>query len=188
MPSYVRRRRAGRAASIVPMNQSPRWRKPLLTVHVVAAVSLVGTDLVLVALGISGVRGADPRIVYPAAYLVEAWLVAPLAVVALGTGVLQALLSSWGLVRYWWVAIKLTTTAAFTVLIVVVLIPRLAASADAAAAGEAFTAAERLPLALVPSLAVALLVLNAALGIHKPGWRVGGGQRTQRIPRKELVR
>ncbi|MQA86664.1 MAG: hypothetical protein GEV03_19025 [Streptosporangiales bacterium] len=164
------------------MNLSQRWRRPLLTLHVVAAVSLIGTDLVLVALGISGVRGADPRTVYPAAYLVEAWLVAPLVVVALGTGVLQAVLLPWGLVRYWWVTIKLTTTAVFTVLVVFALIPRLAASADAAMAAETFTAAARLPLALVPSLAVAVLVLNVVLGIYKPGWRI------QRVSRRELLR
>lgn len=85
-----------------------RWRRPLLALHIVATVSLIGTDLVLIALGISGVRGADPETVYPAACVVEAWLVAPLVVLALGTGVLQAVRSGWGLVRHWWVAIKLT--------------------------------------------------------------------------------
>ncbi len=154
------------------MKLSPWQHKLLLTVHVTAAVSLVGTDLVLVALGVSGVRGADPRAVYPAAYLVEAWLVAPLVVVALGTGVLQAVLSSWGLVRYWWVTIKLVTTAVFTGLVVFLLVPKLAASAGAATAGEAFTAAERLPLAIVPAFAVAVLALNVALGVYKPARRL----------------
>ncbi len=133
-------------------NLSPPWRKLLLTVHVVASVSLIGTALVLVALGISSVLGADPRTIYPAAYLVEAWLVAPLALVALGTGVLQAVLSPWGLVRFWWVTIKLTTTAGFTGVALFVLLPRLGASADAATgpAGQTFTIAERLQLAVGP--------------------------------------
>jgi hypothetical protein len=148
------------------------WRKPLLALHIVATVSLIGTDLVLVALGLSGVAGADPQTVYPAAYLVEMWLVAPLAIIGLGTGVLLALRSRWGLMRYWWTAIKLVTTATFTILIVAVLIPRLAATADAATAGHAFSTAERLPLALVPSLAIAVLVLNVLLAIYKPGRRL----------------
>ncbi|MGH3320288.1 MAG: hypothetical protein ACRDN9_08925 [Streptosporangiaceae bacterium] len=148
---------------------SPRL---LLTVHIVATVSLVGTDLVLLALGISGVRGADPRLVYPAASLVESWLVVPLVIVALGTGVAQAVLRGWGLVRYWWVAIKLATTVLFTGLVLFVLVPRLAASADAASAAATFTAAERLPLAVVPALAVAVLILNVALGVYKPGRRL----------------
>ncbi len=155
-------------------NLWPPWRKLLLTVHVVASVSLIGTALVLVALGISSVLGADPRTIYPAAYLVEAWLVAPLALVALGTGVLQAVLSPWGLVRYWWVTIKLTTTAGFTGVALFVLLPRLEAAADAATgpAGQTFTIAERLPLAVAPSVAVALLVFNVVLAVYKPGWRL----------------
>jgi hypothetical protein len=150
------------------------WRKPLLIVHVVATVSLIGTTLVLIALGISGLRGADPRSVYPAAYLVEAWLVAPLAILSLSTGLLQAVLTRWGPLQYWWVVIKFTTTLGFTGLVLFVLIPRLAASAEAASAAQTFSAAERLPLALVPSVALTALILNVALAIYKPTWRLRG--------------
>jgi hypothetical protein len=59
------------------MRLSPRGRNLLLTVHLVATVSVLGTDLVLLALGVAGLRGADPRTVYPAAHLVGQWLVAP---------------------------------------------------------------------------------------------------------------
>ena len=75
------------------MKLSSQWRKPLLTVHVATAVSVLGTDLVLLVLGISSVRGADPQTMYPAAHLVAGWLLAPHAVVALGTGVLLGLLT-----------------------------------------------------------------------------------------------
>ncbi|MCA1718881.1 MAG: hypothetical protein LC781_19330 [Actinobacteria bacterium] len=105
-------------------NLSPPWRKLLLTVHVATAVSVLGTDLVLLVLGISSVRGADPRTIYPAADLIATWLLAPLAVVALGTGVLLGLLTRWGLFRYWWVTIKLTLTAILTGVILFVLVPR----------------------------------------------------------------
>jgi hypothetical protein len=43
------------------------WRNLLLTVHVGASVSVLGTDLVLLALGIAGLTGADPLTIYPAA-------------------------------------------------------------------------------------------------------------------------
>lgn len=52
----------------------------LLILHVAVAVGLLGAALVLVALGLAGLRGADPRTVYPAAHLVDAWVVTPLAV------------------------------------------------------------------------------------------------------------
>lgn len=65
---------------------APSWRKPLLTVHIVVSVSAIGAAVVLLALGISGLRDADPQTVYPAAHLVERWVIAPLALLALGTG------------------------------------------------------------------------------------------------------
>lgn len=151
------------------MTATPR---PLLILHIVAAVGLFGTDLVLVALGVSGVTGADPRTVYPAAYLVEAWLVAPLTVITLATGIVQATRYGWGLARYWWTAIKLATTAAFTVLVVTVIIPRLAATTAAATAGQAFTLAARLPLAIVPAVAIAVIVVNVGLAVYKPAARI----------------
>jgi hypothetical protein len=153
-------------------NPSPPRRKLLLSVHVATAVSVLGTDLVLLVLGISSVSGADPRTIYPAADLIATWLLAPLAVVALGTGVLLGLLTQWGLFRYWWVTIKLTLTAILTGVILFVLVPGLGARADAANAARAFTAAERLPLALAPAGGVALLILMVVLAVYKPPWRL----------------
>jgi hypothetical protein len=43
------------------MNLPPPWRKLLLTLHVATGVSVLGTDLVLLVLGISSVRGRTPR-------------------------------------------------------------------------------------------------------------------------------
>lgn len=150
------------------------WRKPLLTAHVAASVSVLGTDLVLLALGISSVRGADPQTIYPAADLIATWLLAPLAALALGTGVLLGLLTHWGLFRYWWVTIKLALTAILTGVILFVLVPRLGAAADAATgpAAQTFTIAERLPLTVAPAAGVTLLLLAVVLAIYKPPWRL----------------
>jgi hypothetical protein len=156
------------------VNLPPPWRKLLLTVHVITAVSVLGTDLALLVLGISSVRGADPQTIYPAAHLVATWLLAPLAIVALGTGVLLGLLTQWGLLRYWWVTIKLVLTAILTGVILFVLVPRLGVAADAATALDPrpFTDAERLPLLIAPAAGVTLLMLIVVLAIYKPGWRL----------------
>src|SRR5262249_25645088 len=110
---------------------SAPWRKLLLTVHVAATVSVLGTDLVLLTLGLSSLGGVDPRTIYPAAHLVGARLIAPLAVLSLSTGLLLGALTSWGLFRYWWVTIKLAITAILTGVVLFVLVPRLGAAADA---------------------------------------------------------
>ncbi len=156
------------------MKLSPRWHRLLLTVHVATVVSVLGTDLVLLALGISSVRGADPRTIYPAAHLVATWVLSPLAALALGTGVLLGLLTHWGLLRYWWVTIKLALTLALTGAILFVLVPRLGVAAGATTALESrpFTAGERLPLLVSPAVGVTLLILAVALAIYKPGWRL----------------
>ena len=154
------------------MKLSPRWHKLLLTVHVATAVSVLGTDLVLLVLGISSVRGADPQTIYPAAHLVAIWLLAPLATLALGTGVLLGLLTQWGLLRYWWVTIKLTLTAVLTGVILFVLVPSLGVAANAATAAQTFTDAERLPLVVAPAAGVTLLILIVVLAIYKPPWRL----------------
>ena len=156
------------------MNLPPPWRKLLLTLHVATGVSVLGTDLVLLVLGISSVRGADPQTIYPAAYLVATWLLAPLALVALGTGVLLGLLTQWGLLRYWWVTIKLALTAILTGVIFFVLVPRLGVAAGAATAlnPRPFTQAERLPLVVAPAAGVTFLILIVGLAIFKPPWRL----------------
>ena len=150
------------------MNLPPPWRKLLLTLHVATGVSVLGTDLVLLVLGISSVRGADPQTIYPAAHLVATWLLAPLAFAALGTGVLL------GLLRYWWVTIKLALTAILTGVILFVLVPRLGVAADAATAlnPRPFTEAERLPLVVAPAAGVTFLILIVGLAIYKPPWRL----------------
>jgi hypothetical protein len=160
------------------------WRKLLLTVHVAATVSVLGADLVLLLLGLSSLSGADPRTIYPAAHLVGARLVAPLAVLSLSTGLLLGILTSWGLFKYWWVTIKLAITTVLTGVVLFVLVPRLGAAADAVSgpAPSLLTSAERLPLVIAPALASTLLVLMVLLAIFKPGWRLRRSTTTQVAP------
>lgn len=148
--------------------------KVLLVSHIAASVSVLGVALVLVALGIAGLRGISPETVYPAAHLVASWLEGPLVILALVTGVAQAVLNRWGLLRYWWVTIKLTITAAATVVVFTVLRPGLA-SAAAAATGqsdEPLIRAQQVSVTVGPTVAVALLLVNVALGVFKPRWRL----------------
>lgn len=154
----------------------PAWRKPLLAIHIVTSVGVIGADLVLLALGISGARGSDPETVYPAMSLVSGWLIAPLAVLALATGVLQALLRGWGLARYWWVTIKLTITAVLTGVVLFVLVPGLRTAAETATGPNAealLDDAQRVAFVIAPSVAITLLLLNVFLAVYKPTWRIG---------------
>ncbi|HET6316254.1 MAG TPA: hypothetical protein VFG86_07340 [Chloroflexota bacterium] len=148
----------------------PGWRKLLLTAHVLVTVGLFGADLVLLTLGISSVLGADPRTIYPAAATIGTIVLAPLAVTSLASGLLLAGTTHWGLLKYWWVVIKLAITVALTPVVIFVLVPRLdaAALATSGASPRSFSQTERLQLALGPGLASTLLALNVALAVYKP--------------------
>ena len=149
---------------------SPRGgRNLVLTVHVLATVGLFGADLGILVLGTSSLAGTDPSAIYPASHLIGEIIVQPLAIVSVVTGVVLARVSGWGLLRYWWTAIKLTTTLALTAVVLLVLVPRLGV---AAGAPETVPASQRVLLLLGPAIASSLLVLNVVLAIYKPRWRL----------------
>jgi hypothetical protein len=160
-----------------------RSRQVLLVTHVTTGVSLIGADLAVLALGISGWAGADPRAAYPAMSLVATWLLGPLAVVALGSGLLLATRGGWGLLRHAWVTIKLAVTATLTALVVFVVRPGLARAADAGTGLDpqaVLTEAQRLLYAVTPAATLTLLVLNVALGVVKPALWTRAGRRDRR--------
>lgn len=174
----------GRTRTDPPGRHTPR-RKFLLALHLVASVGLIGADLALLTLGISGRAGSAPQAIYPAMNLLATWLIAPLAVLALSTGVWLAVRTRWGLLRYWWVTIKLAVTATLTALVLFVVRPGLGRAADAAssvAPQALLTEAQRLLFVITPSVALTLLLLNAALAIAKPGWRVPRASRRNGRP------
>jgi hypothetical protein len=153
----------------------PSWRKPLLAIHIATSVGVLGADLMLMALGISGARGSDPETVYPAMSLVSGWLIAPLAVLALATGLLQAVLRGWGLARYWWVTIKLTITAVLTGVVLFVLVPGLRRASETATGPNAevlLDDAQRVAFVIAPAVAITLLLLNVLLAVYKPAWHI----------------
>lgn len=140
-----------------------------LIVHTAVAAGLVGAALVLIALGVAGLGGADPRMVYPAAHLVDAWVVAPLAVTALVTGIAQARSTGRSLLGTGWVRAKLIITAGMTAVVIFVLEPRLGMSAEQALAGQPVDRGDFLPLAVAPTIALALVLVNVTLGITARG-------------------
>lgn len=159
------------------MTLAPRWRKALLTLHVATAVGWLGVDLVLLTLGIAGLSGVDAAVVYPAAGLVGRVLFAPLSALAWVVGVLTALLTPWGLVRYHWVVVKLLVATVMLGLILLALYPTLT---DAWVLGAALPDRERLDLVIAPAVSSTLLVVATVLSTYKPWGRVRAVRRAGR--------
>ena len=160
---------------------SPRLRRFALTAHVVASVGWLGAVACVLALAVSGLVSDDAqtvRAVYPAMEVAAWYVLLPLALASLLTGVVQSLGTKWGLFRHYWVVIKLGINLLATVVLLLYL-ETLGSLADAAAAssGGDLGAVRSASPALHAGAALLLLVVATVLAVYKPrgvtpyGWR-----------------
>ena len=148
---------------------APASRKALLTLHLVTALGWLGADLVLLTLGVAGLRGADPAAVYPTAALVVTYLFAPLSVVVWLVGVVSSLLDPVG-------------AAALAVGAGQVRAHHRAARPGPAAAdapdpelctlGAAASTHYRVDLVVAPAVSSTLLLIATVLSTYKPWGRL----------------
>jgi len=158
----------------------PRLRKLGLTVHVAASVGWLGAIAAYLALNAAALAGRDVQTVR-AAYLMMApvaWFaIVPLALASLGTGILQALGTSWGLFRHYWVVISLVITALATLVLLLHLasVRRLADQAADPAVDPTTLGGD-----LVHSVGgLAVLLVPLVLNIYKPRGMTRRGRRGQ---------
>ena len=165
------------------MLMTPGLRKFALTAHVTVSVGLLGAIAGFLVLAIAGLGSEDAQVArsaYPAMQLLTWAVILPLAFAALATGIIQSLGTRWGLIRHYWVVIKLVLTAIATGVLLMQLdnIGYVAQAAETGLApGELLTAR----ISLVAHAAGGLLVLLVpmALSVYKPRGRTRYGQRRQ---------
>lgn len=154
---------------------APLARRLLLAVHLLCSVGWVGGVLAYLALAFAVPLADDPAVTRAAwigMELVGWYVLAPLAVLSLLTGVALALGTRWGLLRHYWVVISLTGTTLLTVVLLLHL-PSVSRTADAARAGAAVHGSD-VPHALIGGiLLIGILVLNVLKprGLTRYGWR-----------------
>jgi hypothetical protein len=173
------------------MTMPPRLRKIALTAHITASVGWMGADAGFLALAVVGLTSPEAQLVR-AAYLamgVTAWFViVPLSLAALLTGLVQSLGTKWGLFRHYWVLVKflLALLATSVLLIHTQPISLLAGTAAEATLSSADLREPRLQLVVAAGAGLLVLLVNTTLGVYKPrgltpyGWRKQQEQRTQR--------
>jgi hypothetical protein len=155
------------------MTMAPGLRKLSLTTHVATSVAWLGAVLAFLVLAIAGLTRRDElsvRAVYIAMDLVTRFVIVPLCLASLLSGIVQSLGTPWGLFRHYWVVIKLLLTVVSTALLllhaqVVALLGRTAFAASFALGGLREARAQ-----LVVDAAAAVLVLLVAttLATFKP--------------------
>jgi hypothetical protein len=168
------------------MAMTPRLRKLALTAHVTSSVGWLGAVAAFLALAVAGLASQDPQTVR-AAYLtmdLTGWFVlVPLAVASLLTGLVQSLGTTWGLFRHYWVLFKLLINI-FATIVLVLYMQTLDEFAEVAA--EARLSTDDLAMLRSPSpvlhagAAMVLLLTATTLAIYKPRGVTPYGRRRQR--------
>jgi hypothetical protein len=166
---------------------SPRLRKFALSVHVTASVGWIGAVAAYLALDVAAATSQDAqmlRAAYLAMELTASFVIVPLALATLLTGLLMSFGTKWGLFRHYWTLISLLLTVFATL---VLLIETRTISYLAHIAADPATSADELRAlgnTLVHSIGgLVILLVNMWLNIYKPqgltpyGWRKQNEQR-----------
>jgi len=170
------------------MAMTPRLRKLTLTAHVTSSVGTLGAVAAFLVLAVAGLTSQDAQTVRAAYVAMEltAWFViVPLVFAALLTGLVQALGTPWGLLRHYWVLVKLL----LTVLTIVVLLLQMDGISYVASVAAETTLSSADLLGLRRSIrthaagGLLVLLVPVALSLYKPqgmtryGWRKQHEQR-----------
>jgi hypothetical protein len=164
------------------MNMTTRGRKFALTAHVTSSVGWFGAVAGFLALAIAGAASQDARIV-PAAYLamdLTYWyVIVPLGIASLLTGLVSSLGTDWGLFRHYWVLVKLLLTIPLTILLLVHTQP---VSYMAREGVQRILSGDdlgglRIQLAAYAGAALLVLLVATALSVYRPRGMTGYGAR-----------
>ena len=167
------------------MTMTPRLRKLALTAHVTSSVGWLGAVTAFLAVAVAGVTSQDAQIVR-AAYLtmeLTGWFVlVPLALASLLTGLVQSLGTKWGLFRHYWVLAKLLINVFATI---VLLMYMRTLDYFAGVAAQTTVSGDDLGVLGSPSpvlhagAALLLLLVATTLAVYKPRGMTRYGQRKQ---------
>jgi hypothetical protein len=161
-----------------------RTRKGFLVAHVASAGTWIGIDVVMGVLVFTALVGEEETraLCYRALELFAVWPLIATGLVCLASGVVLGLGTKWGLIRYWWVAVKLALNVVLVALVPVALRPQVIEKAEQ---GRRFVAEEPASLAVgdlifPPIVSPTLLLLALVLAVFKP-W---GPIRERRAPKR----
>ena len=167
------------------MTMTDPLRKLALTTHVTTSVGWLGALAVFLAHALASLISQDEQMVRAASLAMglTAWFVIlPLSLTSLTTGLVQALGTAWGLFRHYWILFKLLLTAVATIVLLLKLGP-ISYLADVAAE-TTFSGADLVGLrtSLMVHAAGGLLVLLtvATLAVYKPRGMTRYGLRKER--------
>ena len=154
-------------------------RKLALSFHLTFSIGWIGSVVAYLGLGVTASRSDDvetTRAAWIAMEITGWYVIVPLAVLSLLTGLVMALGTKWGLFRYYWVAISFVLTLLSTVVLILHM-PAVSSTVDVALKVEG-AALEALGGDLFhPAVGLVILLVVQVLNLYKPpgltryGWR-----------------
>ena len=169
----------------------PRIRRLALTAHVVSSVGWLGAVAAFLAVAVVGLTSQDAQTVRGAYLVMEraAWFIlVPLAFASLLTGLVQALGTTWGLFRHYWVLFKLLINV-FATVVLLIYTETFRSMADVAADPRADLGVVRDWSPVLHSIvALVLLLVAATLAVYKPRGMTPYGHRKRRERREAFGR
>lgn len=162
-----------------------RMRKVVLVVHIASAGAWIGIDVVMGVLVFTALLAENDdtkALCFRALELFAVWPLIAAGLLSLASGVVLGLGTKWGLVRYWWVAIKLVLNVVLVALVPVLLRPQVVEMAEQ---GRRFVAGEAASLAVgdlifPPIVSPSALLVAFVLAVFKPWGLIRKHPKTRR--------
>lgn len=169
------------------MTMPPRLRKLALATHLTVSVGWIGAVVAYLALGVVAVTSEDTPTVRGAYLLMEPlgwYVIVPLAVGSLVTGVVMALGTRWGLFRHYWVVFSFGLTL-FSTYILIRHMPDVSTTADVMREADGAALPRRGGDLVHPALGLLVLLVIQVLNVYKPRGMTRYGQRKQATPERQ---
>ncbi|MFC7305981.1 DUF2269 domain-containing protein [Streptomyces monticola] len=162
-------------------------RRATLVVHVVAAAGWLGLTLGLLALAITAITTESPAMTEAAVrsmHVFADWLVLPLALLTLLSGLVLSLGTPWGLARHRWVYTKFWLTLATTAASTFALRPGVADAAETVASGAPL--ADPNDLVMGPIVSLSAYLFMTVISVLKPWGLTKRGRKHRATARKAV--
>jgi hypothetical protein len=158
-------------------------RKAVLSAHLTVSVGWIGAVVAYLSLGLTAVNTSDAQTIRSAwvsMELVGWYVIVPLALASLTTGVVIALGSKWGLFRHYWVVISLALTL-FSTIVLLLHMGTVSAITDIAREAEGAELETLGGDIGHPGLGLVVLIVIQVLNLYKPQGLTRYGWRRQQI-------
>jgi hypothetical protein len=169
------------------MTMTPGLRKFALTVHLTFSVGWIGAVVAYLGLGVAAMTSQDAqtaRAAWIAMELTGWYVIVPLALASLLTGLVMSVGTQWGLFRHYWVLFSLLLTILATVVLLLHM-PTVSFLADVAAEADEASLVGLGGDLFHPGVGLVVLLVIQVLNVYKPRGMTPYGWRKQQEERRK---